>query len=307
MLTLLTGTDTYRIAQARTAKVAACSTAPLRIDLGTSGALRELADACRASSLFGDAQAILLTGTLTADLAETLKEQGAATRADVHCIAVFPSLGMLAAQKKLLARIQALATTVESYDPLTGAAQNAWASELVTARGGRIDPPALRELLARTGGDSWAIAHEIEKLCAWAGEEPITLAAVTTLVPASAERDQWALSNAIGSGNKRAGVVALWRALQAGEESFALIGMLAASFRTLTLTSDLARRNTPSARIATLCGLHPFVVSKTLTHARATEPATAAQALSSLAHLEQRAKQGLRDSVDGLYDILLAQ
>lgn len=167
--------------------------------------------------------------------------------------------------------------SMQSFDPLTALETRQWVMATCTARGTNIQPDALSALMQRTAGESWMLANELEKLCAYSGSAPITLDAVNALVPTRQEQDEWRLSNALAAGNKRVTIATLWERITSGAPMPLLVGSVAHATRTL-LTRG----------------------SRTYTQSQLV------RAHRALAELDRDSKSGLADAEDGLFSILLA-
>lgn len=181
-----------------------------------------------------------------------------------------------AATKALTTYLKKHAQSFASFDPLTGTEQARWIANFCAQRGTTILPAAVGPLVHRTVGDSWMLANELEKLCAFSQSQPIDRGAIDALVPPRTERDEWQLSNAVMTGNKRAALVALWERLQAGAPVPLLLGGLAYATRTL-----LTRKASPY------------------------DHATLVRAHQTLANLDRISKSGLADGEDGLFAAIL--
>lgn len=105
------------------------------------------------------------------------------------------------------------------------------------------DYAAVRELAARVGEDGRTMAHEAEKLAAWAGDrKAIGIEDVRRLTPATRETAGWALADAVGEGNLAASLRALRQLLRQEESEIALISGLETRFRDLELMRDCRDR-----------------------------------------------------------------
>ncbi len=116
-------------------------------------------------SLLGDRSvAVLIEPAAIGDLAPLLREHAETSDKDLLLLLVQPTTD--AAGRKCAASLAKLAAKRTSFDPLSGAKMLEWISGFCTERGRRIERPAAAELVRRTGGDSWRVASELEKLCA---------------------------------------------------------------------------------------------------------------------------------------------
>jgi DNA polymerase III delta subunit len=308
MITFYHGSDIYRIRAA----VADLSEHALPRDMAIEADRSELERTLKYPSLFGQTTCVIVRNIL-ADAAtaqsfqELIERYDVSTLPDVLVIACHegdpgrPS----AASTALFEYLKRHAQTCTQFTPLTGAQRTSWIRQFCTDRQCTITTDATALMGQRSVGDSWALANDLEKLCAYAGQEPITPAMIGLLTSAPQERDEFALSNALAARDKRAALVALWIRLHQGTPGQLLLGALAHSIRTLLSVGDLASRNTSAETIAKTIGLPPFVVSRTI-HGVSSYPHGALQrAHQTLAQLDRNTKNGAADLEDGLYASIL--
>jgi DNA polymerase III delta subunit len=303
MLTLLYGTDGYRLHEA---SLLARASAEQVFDGTSADALSALGDAFKYPSLLGGPRALMVTDAANDEVLEALKSHDASARDDLALTAI-QVIGAkpVAAVNAALKRLVAMATDVRRYEPLAGHELHEWVRGFCRARGAAITDDALHMLISRAG-NSWMLASELEKLSAYCGTEPIGTEAVDALTRPPDSYDQWALSNAVQSGDKRNALAQLWTSLARGVPEPLLAGTLASSVRTLLAVRDLASRGVATGAIASQTGLHPFVVSKSLRSARVADRTKLAAAHAALATLDRNAKSGVADYADGLYQVLFS-
>lgn len=301
MITLYYGTDAWRLRHA----TASCE-ADLRIDGSTSGGTAELEHLLKYPGFFGQTTTVVVTEPLAfAGLVDLLKNTGARALKDVHVLLSQKCAPKETAdRKKLLAQMERLASVSTEFTALKGAQLSAWIRSYCTGNGRAIDTDALEELVARIGSDTWMLANELEKLCAYAPER-ISRPAVTALVPLPQQQDEWELSNAIAAHDKRGAIAALHRRIAAGAPEPLLIGNVASAVRSLLMVRDLLDRGRPNAAIAAATGLHPYVVMKTVRGARMFKPDSLLAAHRNLATLDRAMKDGRADGIDGLFSVLI--
>lgn len=98
----------------------------------------------------------------------------------------------------------------------------------VAEAGQLIEPPAARLVADRAGFDIVRLRGDIERLMLYtAGRPQITLADVREVVSAESSHDDWAVTNAIQSGNTKEALRQLALALDAGGVSYQILGQLA--------------------------------------------------------------------------------
>ncbi|HTP56707.1 MAG TPA: DNA polymerase III subunit delta [Candidatus Paceibacterota bacterium] len=311
MITLLYGTDAWRLDHAarefRARWSASGGTPPVILDGASPDTSDELERMLKYPTFFGAAVLATVNDPLTIPgLMKMLTANDAHRIQDVHILLIQRTSAKESAERnKALAGLARIAAKTTEFAPLTGARCAGWVREYCAQTGREITPEAVAELIRRAGTETWALVNELEKLCAYEPER-VTIATVQLLVPRPHQMDEWELSDAIGTRDKRGAITALHRRVANGTPEPLLIGSLASSVRSLLMVRELADRGIPPAAIAKSSGLHPFVVAKTLRGARAYDPRALRNAHSHLALLDRASKEGRADAVDGLFGILLA-
>lgn len=321
MLLYYHGSDTYRLRNAvadvtvQTQKTSANPVSVHTIDGASPDGRLEFERLLKYPSFFEETKIIVVTGALAdaetaSELHELLTQYGVAALPDaVICISQLEPAGRpSAASKKLTSYLEKHAKTSQEFKPLTGTALARWVRDVCADQGCTISPDAVAELLRRTGDDTWMLANEISKLCAFSYTSEgkhITLTAVRETVTAVQERDEWELSNALAGKDKRGVLAALFRRLAEGTPEQLILGSLAAGIRTLMIVKDLSERRMTPALIARTAALHPYVVSKTLRGATLYTAPQLRRTLSELSLLDRAFKDGRADATDSLFRIVL--
>jgi DNA polymerase-3 subunit delta len=151
--------------------------------------------------------------------------------------------------------LQKQATTVEcwglkeSRDPrrvdLRQAARMAeqLVKKAVAESGQQIDPAAARLVAERAGVDIVRLRGDLERLLLFAAGRPrITLADAQEIVSAETAQDDWAVTNAIQSRNKKEALRQLALALEAGAVPYMILGQLGWFVRDKLSAADPRRR-----------------------------------------------------------------
>jgi DNA polymerase III delta subunit len=313
MLFFLHGTDSYRLRQAT--QVLLDRYCPDRqhgevydIDCTEPGASERLERPLKYPSFFGEQRVIIARNALAPALQAVMERYDIPALTDSIVIAIHDaSLADTASlNPKMAAVLKKAADETVVCEPLRGQAVAAWIREYCTTRGVMIEPGAVALIVGRVGTESWILANELEKLCAWTENGAIDADAIRLLIAERRERDPWGLSNALAVRDKRGAVAGLWRALHEGVAEQQLAGMLASSFRNLLSIKDLQQRGLSGSAITAKTGIHPFVVTKIQRGAAAYDGDTLVKAHRRLARLDREGKQGRSDSADGLFEIVLS-
>ncbi len=311
MLLLIHGTDSYRIQEATEEIIAQhrakANTAleVVRIDCADETAPDELLRQLKYPSFFGEPRLIVASHAAHSAIDDILNEYDFKDIKDIIFIAV-QDTSEKGYDKKLIAKLTAASQATQELRPLTGTQLSAWLQRYCVNAQATLSSDAAAFLVRSVGSDTRTLAQELDKLIAYAHGEPITKPMIELLTPQRVERDEWELSNALAAHDKRSLVAALWRKLHEGTPEQLLMGSLASGFRNLIMVKDLLQRQQASAGIAKTTGLHPFVVSKTLSGARGADASRLTRAHIALALLDRGAKDGRMDMVDGLFSIVLA-
>lgn len=299
MLTLHYGSDSYRLREAT------CALAPHAVIDGTDeDAAEQIERELKYPSFFQERRVVIVRNAASAAFSGLLKQFDVSAMTDVDLVAVQDTNRSY--DKKTLALLAKSADIKQEWASLAGTQLAAWARNFCKERGATIEPAALTLLVHRVGTDTSILCQELEKLCAYASGTAINIGVVQVLTPVRSERDEWELSNALASCDKRAAITALWRRLQEGTADQLLLGTMAAGIRNLLSVNDLVARRQPAGVIAKTTGLHPFVVSKTLRSAATADRTRLRRAHLALAALDRNSKDGHADMVDGLFSILLS-
>lgn len=311
MLILYSGSDAYRLHRATAELVATYrekygSTVNLfSVDGSDEDATEHIERPLKYPSFFEEKKLIVVHNAAGAAMAGVLKQYKLSELDDIVLIAVQHTKHE-SCDKKILAALTKAADRAEIFEPLTGTLLTAWARDYCKERKTTIETVALVALLQRTNSDMQSLSNELEKLCAYTRDGGITLQAVQLLTPVRYEQDEWELSNALAAHDKRAAIAVLWRRLRDGVSEQMLLASLAAGVRNLSMVKDMQTRRLPASTIAATTGLHPFVISKTMRGAATADTAKLRHAHIGLAQLDRSAKDGRADTIDGLFDIILA-
>lgn len=129
-----------------------------------------------------------------------------------------------------------------------GAERAAWVRAEVMRRGGVIEPAAAALLAERLTGPLWAVSTAVDTLLSYAGPgESITPAAVTTLVKADEDADQFQLADAIAARNVPAALTTLRKLLAAGQAPEQVMAGLASRVRDWALMKAFQSERKPDA------------------------------------------------------------
>jgi DNA polymerase III delta subunit len=310
MLLCYHGSDAYLLRQAITEMVGSlrerhgASLHIATVDCSDEKATEDIERQLKYPSFFGDAKLIIATNAAGPVMADILERYEVSSMDDITLIAA-QNTSLKSTEKKTLTLLLQAADSAKEIQPMTGRTLETWIHEYCRLRDCTITPEAVRLLLRCVGPDMQRTTLELEKLCAYTQKGDINETSVRMLVKEPAERDEWGLSNALAAHDKRAVVASLWQKVQDGTPEPLLLGAVASGLRNLMLIKDLTVQKRPATDIAKLTGIHPFVVSKTTRGAMLADTQRLKNAYIALARLDRDAKDGITDTVDGLFSLLL--
>lgn len=154
------------------------------------------------------------------------------------------------------------------FAPLRGDALRKRIMDKVKEGGGKISPSAAGMLMNLTGGNLFALSHEIEKLILFTGGRNIEEEDVKRVTDYTREPTIFALVDSIIEKNKANSQNFLHQLLAQGEEPIYVIAMLARQLSFLVRTRDLLDKKTPLPEIQKKIGLKDFQWNKAVTQAR---------------------------------------
>jgi DNA polymerase-3 subunit delta len=192
--------------------------------------------------------------------------------------------------KKLLAK-----ATVHDASPKKGRALQAHVEQELRARGIRLEPEALRELVAEVGQDLRRLMGEVDKLEAWAGgRREITLDDVGAVLGRGLGQPLYLLADAFSRRDAPTSLEIVERLLEDGEEGLRALATLHRSLR--QVRGALALREAGVAREEIGRKLLPpnmqFKLNDLLDASRRWREAELRRALEALGRADRRMKRG---------------
>lgn len=152
------------------------------------------------------------------------------------------------------------------FPELQGSALSRFVQERITARGGKINPKALQNLIVRVGSDLWKMDQEISKLVAYANQTEISSESVEMLVHANFEGKIFELMDALSSRRCEQAIKLLKEERQSGTNDHYLLSMLGRQIRILLQIKSALLENPRLSKqeLATSLSIHPFVAQKAM-------------------------------------------
>jgi len=156
------------------------------------------------------------------------------------------------------------------FPALSGAKLSQWIVERIRAKNGLIEDAAIRALIERVSTDVWQMAHEIEKLVAYANGKTINESMVRALVNPSFEGKIFDLVDALSKKDVRTTVRLLEEERFAGSDEYYLMSMFTRQIRLLIGARSVLDQDPRADKsvMAKELDVHPFVASKLVVQAK---------------------------------------
>jgi DNA polymerase III subunit delta len=142
-----------------------------------------------------------------------------------------------------------------------------WVRAQFDRLGVHADGEAARALVEIVGDDASALATEVEKLAAWAGDEPVGRREVELLAAPAQEASAWAIMDAWGARDLPGALAACQSDLEHGADPFVVAMRLSSQVTLVRQTQALAEEGLGAKDISKRLRKHEFRVRKALGHA----------------------------------------
>ena len=162
------------------------------------------------------------------------------------------------------------------------------------------------QLVCYAGTEMTALSMEIEKLCLFVGRGgTIQLQDVERLVPRTLEQSGFALVEQIVQLRQQQAMQIFYDLLQQREQPIKIVALLIHQFRMILHVKALVEQSTSSPQMASVLGVHPYVVKKAKEQAAHFSTSKVKALLGLLAKLDYEMKSGLIHKELGLELFLL--
>ncbi len=169
------------------------------------------------------------------------------------------------AQEQITILTQIPQLQVERFEPLRGEALSRYLHEVAGAIGPQLSAAQVDWLWRRSQQDLWAFESNLAKLASL--PQPFDRNQIDWLIPMTPDESDFALTDAILSGDLRSAQQILQHELDRSVDTQRLVGGLAAQLRSLIRVHDIAAQSPGSpASIANQTKLHPYMVGKLLSY-----------------------------------------
>lgn len=281
MITLLTGPNTFAIAETIRAKSKTFEGDVESLDASELEP-RNLPDLFMGASLFSPERLIVIRGvaankTLWAELEQWIERVPMET--DIILIEASPDK-----RTKTYKQLQKHAI-IKEHAELGEADLASWLQNHARSVGAELQPDVVRYLISYVGRDQWRLRSELDKVLL--AEKPITRELIQDIAEPYPEATAFELLDAVFAGNETR-VHELLDLLREREDPYQFFGLL--SSQVLALLAIVSAGSRRPDEIARDIALHPFVVRKLSTIAQKLGKARVERLVDRLAHADERIK-----------------
>lgn len=281
MITLLTGPNTYAIAEAIRERSRAFEGDVEKLDASDLEP-RNLPDVFMGASLFSPQRFVVIRGaslnkTLWAELEQWVERVPDET--EIVLVESNPDK-----RTKTYKQIQKHAT-IKEYGDLNEAELATWLQAHARNIGTELQPDVLRYLIGYVGRNQWRLKSELDKLLL--SEKPITKELIQDIAEPYPEATAFELLDSVFSGSQTR-VHELLALLREREDPYQFFGLLSSQVLALLAIANAGSRRTDE--VARDMGLHPFVVRKLSAVSQKLGKKSIEQLVDRLARADERIK-----------------
>ncbi len=157
----------------------------------------------------------------------------------------------------------------QEFSLLTGSKLDSWVKEEFKKRGFDIKENLAEKLVSFVGNDLWRMENEILKLANYKKGKEIKEEDIELLVKPEIETDIFKTIDAIAKRDRKKALSFIHKHLEKGDTPLYLLSMIGYQIRNVLSVKDMAERAFPYNVILKKSGLHPFVVKKSYSQAKA--------------------------------------
>ena len=287
MITVLTGENSYDVAQALEALAAGFDGTPERID-GEALQLADLPDLLMGATLFSSRRLVIIK-----DLASNtavwneLPDWLGRVNDDSHIVLVEAKPDK---RTRTYKQLKAEADLREFAPWKEGDLRTAdqWVKVEAVRRGMTLDASSVTALVGQTGAEQWQLHYALEKLAVL---DAVTPEVIRQVIDRTPHDNVFTLLDLALKG-KRAEVREMLGNLEKSEEAYRLFGLLATQ---VTQLAAVAVSDRPPSELAAALGVHPYALSKVQATASRLGRSGARRLVRAFAAADHQLKTGSSD------------
>lgn len=180
------------------------------------------------------------------------------------------------------------------FPALSGTALTKWVLDESARLGLKIDNRLAQQVAGLVGSDLWQLFGELQKLQAYAQDQPVTPEMIELFVKANFEDAMFDFVDAVSQRQSTRALKLLDEQRESGSTDFHLFAMLARQVRLLIGARDVLDRNPNATKqdVASELGVHPFVAQKMVSQARGFDMGKLQRLHGMLYRLDRGVKTG---------------
>ena len=253
----------------------------------------QIVEACQAFPFLGEKRLVIVKNFLAEQSADEQKRM-ASLLEEIPvetCTLLFVELKMPDKRTSLYKKL-AKAARLEEFKPLVGEDLTRWIIKTIEDRGGKIEWSIATYLSTLTGGNTWKLNNEIQKLLNYAASTPITRIMVDDLVHGDTSTSIFKLTDALGQKRPHKAIQLFHQLINKGEPIPLVYSMLVRQIRMLIQLKELNDKGKSSREIAAITKIHPYAVSQTLPQCKNFSLGELKELFRKLAKIDLRLKTG---------------
>ena len=276
---------------------------------GSGTTMKEISEKINTGSLFIKKRMVIIENIFEnkkekvfEELENFLKNKKEASKADEDDIIIFKDSDLNNKETKLKKEAKKLFTFlssqkyVQEFKNLSGSQLNIFAQEEFKKLNRKIETPALKLLLERTGDDLLRLSSEIHKLAMMVKENGVvTTDDVKNEISGSFDENIFQLTDAISARQQKIALRLLEEQYLAGLSEDYILTMLIRQFKIMLQVKSAQLENQSPTQMASNLKLHPFVIKKSLSQVSNFSLEELKRKLNHLISLDFGNKTGQKD------------
>lgn len=223
-----------------------------------------------------------------------------------HCVVVFTERSKADSRTSLFKALKKHGQVMEFPAPdrnkLIG-----WITAESTKQGRQIALKEAAHLADTVGPDLWQMSHEIEKVCLYSTDIPLTTEIIDSLVTPNVQVSIFKLTDNISQQNARESIKILGRLISNGENLIPLMFMIGGHLRNLIQITDCLNKKIAQPAIVKKTKIHPFAVSNCIRQCKNFSSKQLVKMHTNLLEIDNAMKSGkIKTTTDDQSELRLA-